>query len=923
MEIISLIGLLLLALPIVAIVLAANTSSKQKVMSDEIKRLTEAVRVLQSDLSLPSSKLKTKANKSDTVSEKVKAPPKKVSVKKNKKADKALEANVANKQQSKAPKLSADKTSAPKRNAVDLEKLIGAKWSVILGGIAIAFGAIFLVKYSIESGLLGPGARITMGVILSAALFFGGEWMRQKDQKLKSPIFEKADIPGILTGVGAISAFATLYAAYALYGFIGPGAAFVGLTLVALATLFLSSIHGPKLAAIGVLGAYCVPALVSSQTPNAVALAIHVLVVTACVLAIARIRQWLWLAIAGMVGAVVWTIIEASISTPLSPYAGAFMLVITAALIVITFGWTSDVKQQIISGDNLKDDSHNWIVVIGGAAIAFAFIVQAESHLYFPDIITGVILSVIFMGAAMIVPEMVLASFIAFLIIAISALLHHLSLLDIPGMMQGGEKFQSTQDINTYLFELASLLLPAIALGAFGSYRSAIPAPRMSGYLATATTAIISFVILAAYMRISPFETKFIFGVVAVIAALGLVYLVEKFTQLMPHNMSAPAPAAFAVGAVTLLSFAIGVTLSKAWLPFGFSLTALGIAFIYKQRPIAVLPILSIVATGLAGVALYFNAPFARADIGTTPIFNALIILIGLPSIALLATGEVLRREIMTHKVENDKIAKMPDIATSFGLAAFGLFVSLEIRHWLHNGNITADKFNLADMASQTIAALCFAIGLQLVAKRTSSSIFSKATYVLGIISYALIVLGLVCIFNPYFSSQGVGDAFFFSMLLPAYLIPAILAGVVTYMARPVRSRKYTLSYAFLSGLMFFIFVSLSNRHWFQGSYLAQYRATSDLEFWMYSALWLALGISLLILGLRLKSLPIRIAAGLLMVLTIAKVFILDLSSLTGILRALSFLGLGGLLLVIGRFYQRLIITSDDEKQETQTASNK
>jgi uncharacterized membrane protein len=37
-----------------------------------------------------------------------------------------------------------------------LEGKIGARWSVLVGGLALALGAIFLVRFSIEQGLIGP-----------------------------------------------------------------------------------------------------------------------------------------------------------------------------------------------------------------------------------------------------------------------------------------------------------------------------------------------------------------------------------------------------------------------------------------------------------------------------------------------------------------------------------------------------------------------------------------------------------------------------------------------------------------------------------------------------------------------------------------------------------------------------------------------
>ncbi|MFK7901451.1 MAG: DUF2339 domain-containing protein, partial [Nitratireductor sp.] len=121
------------------------------------------------------------------------------------------------------------------------------------------------------------------------------------------------------------------------------------------------------------------------------------------------------------------------------------------------------------------------------------------------------------------------------------------------------------------------------------------------------------------------------------------------------------------------------------------------------------------------------------------------------------------------------------------------------------------------------------------------------------------------------------------------------------------RARSYTLGYAALAGVLFFLFASSTTRHVFQGSNIGFFKHTTDLEFWMYSVVWLAMGAATLAVGLWLKSQPVRIAAVLLIVLTVLKVFILDMAALTGVLRALSFLGLGAFLIVVGRYYQRIL----------------
>ena len=59
------------------------------------------------------------------------------------------------------------------------------------------------------------------------------------------------------------------------------------------------------------------------------------------------------------------------------------------------------------------------------------------------------------------------------------------------------------------------------------------------------------------------------------------------------------------------------------------------------------------------------------------------------------------------------------------------------------------------------------------------------------------------------------------------------------------------------------------------------------------------------------------------MTLTVAKVFLLDMSDLTGIYRALSFIGLGVVLIGIGLLYQRLLFAKPSgPKSAVQTSTS-
>jgi hypothetical protein len=115
-----------------------------------------------------------------------------------------------------------------------------------------------------------------------------------------------AHVPSVLTAAGTASAFGTAYAAHALYGFIGPAAAFVLLGIIGVATILAAALHGPALAGLGLAGSLVVPMLVSSQTPSPWPLVIYLGVVAAAAYALARLRRWLWLAAAVVVGVFFW-----------------------------------------------------------------------------------------------------------------------------------------------------------------------------------------------------------------------------------------------------------------------------------------------------------------------------------------------------------------------------------------------------------------------------------------------------------------------------------------------------------------------------------------------------------------------------------------------------------------------------------------
>ncbi len=194
------------------------------------------------------------------------------------------------------------------RPAISLKERFGTQWVVWVGGIALVFGGFFLVRYSVEQGWLGPGMRVILGGVLALALIAVGEWTRRTEIHTGVNGLPAAQIPSILTAAGTAIAYADVYAAYALYDFIGPAVAFMLLGSVALGTLAAALLHGPALAGLGLVGAFVTPLIVSTEQPNYWALYLYLAVVTAAAFALARACLWRWLVITAVVFGALWTL---------------------------------------------------------------------------------------------------------------------------------------------------------------------------------------------------------------------------------------------------------------------------------------------------------------------------------------------------------------------------------------------------------------------------------------------------------------------------------------------------------------------------------------------------------------------------------------------------------------------------------------
>jgi uncharacterized membrane protein len=150
---------------------------------------------------------------------------------------------------------------------------------------------------------------------------------------------------------------------------------------------------------------------------------------------------------------------------------------------------------------------------------------------------------------------------------------------------------------------------------------------------------------------------------------------------------------------------------------------------------------------------------------------------------------------------------------------------------------------------------------------------------------------------------------------VPALLIVAIGAAVIARFTREtsVGSRRLRNVSWWSSGVVIVYALSLSILELLQKSFPhASLHTDFQRGHTAVSAFWGLLGLILLYLGLtRWRSL--RIAGFALFAVSLAKIFLYDLPSLSSITRALSFLAVGAVLLLGGFFYQRFAASQDEQ----------
>ena len=138
----------------------------------------------------------------------------------------------------------------------DLESRIGSHWLNRIGIAAVLIGVSYFLKYAFDNNWIGPGGRVTIGLLAGIVVVVGSERFRTGGYQLFSYSLKAV-------GIGVM--YLSLWAAFHVYGLIPSGIAFTAMLAVTASTAVLAIAQNAEiLAAFALTGGFSTPLLLST-----------------------------------------------------------------------------------------------------------------------------------------------------------------------------------------------------------------------------------------------------------------------------------------------------------------------------------------------------------------------------------------------------------------------------------------------------------------------------------------------------------------------------------------------------------------------------------------------------------------------------------------------------------------------------------
>lgn len=629
---------------------------------------------------------------------------------------------------------------------------------------------------------------------------------------------------------------------------------------------------------VGLLGGYLSPFFVwPSRGSSTELVAGYVLVLLAVSTFVIRRNRWWGQSVAAMVAPALWGLV---LLTNGSPLTLAIFYLLLAAI-------PTAVALPPMRGDADRLPDRNSLVLYSVATAALLLTAAATYYAFDPALIIAIV--VLSAGGVLLVgfdPNGLRWPWVATL--ASAALL----LVTWTGADKG-------------IFLIATLLLAAIHLGALAIQFRRGEAPVRRAYEIAGLAAFCFLVLLVKLDGwIGARDVPYAWAAVAVLLSAAFAFLAIR--------RSDGARAGFAVGTSAFFSLALGLALDPGFYAPVAALQACGLALLYARFQQPILRAMHVVYACLYVLLALAGEFMARShdmllDWGANPagawdfvpvlhIADSPVMLLLLPGVLAFVAGTAFRRFGQSQLVQSLDVAAV-------GLVAAGLhFIILPAIP----PDIVVRAFTSGWLWFNAMALLA-AAAIYAGRRLERDSLFYAGTALAGAVALVMLGWAVLPIFQfwPEIDTPGLPVL---NVALLALGLPALLMLAAAYLVRAQGQLNAARALAAFGGFIGLITVLVLIRQAIHGPSLQGPGAVAgQVELYLYSAGMLLYGFAMLVAGVRFNSIALRAGSMLVVLATIGKVFLYDVSGLEGLWRVGSFLGMGIALLAVSWFYGRFV----------------
>ena len=757
------------------------------------------------------------------------------------------------------------------KNAFSFDSLLKGNGIFWLGAAVLAIGGIFLAKYSIEAGLLSPSIRVILGAVFGCSLVIAAELANKYQEKLN---IQTPYISASLASGGVITCFAMALVSFDFYNFITPNIAFALLAIISLTATYLALRFGPILAGIGIIGSYAVPALVSTGSNDVFALLVYVAFVSLSAIWVADYVKQKWLWWQSFVGHFIWLAAAIVIGDKSDFWLINSFAIFSLYLYVLAgvMGWKLSLGMtSTLSVKELLMPRREQAVIL------LSLVLMALYLTLYNDFIHIIWANVIFCTVIILVAN------------------KHSALDSWPYLMLGFALYSfhlmpNTINFENNLFPFSNkylfIQLSVLVGMAFSLFMLIRYVERYAYLLLLVITPITLFGI--SYITAKPEAEAYLYplwavemlliGVVASYGAMKSKITLHQVTYLILAN--------------SLLTLCLTMLLSASTLTLAIVTQVASLSYLSWKYKVHIPDWLYKVAL-LAVVTRLTFAPWL-ANYKDEMIFNVHWTLIVYP-IVLVIIG-------FATKYNPSKTLKSWFMGVF--IHVFALLITTETSYILINDYPDFTNLSYKESILLSLNWLILSAVYLFRSKLTSSLrvLYQKGGLLL-ILGAALIHIDISLISNPFVQNHYVGDGVI-NWLFLQWLVPAGILCI--FIKFKLFENKYHNAIYGVIAVLGILFVNGEIRSLFNDGHILWASPLKQAELYTYSIVWLVISTLAIFVAQHFDNKSLMNAGFTGLAIVILKAFGIDMSHLEGLLRALSFIGLGLCLVGIGWLFQKM-----------------